>query len=103
MKTSFRQRFKSYAVMEFLGYIFIQKEAQPILRCVTMSEGAMRKHTGKCFDCSGALMLFEIDMQKSTKIMICQNCGLFHYYRKDFIGNYKLTRVSKVPEVDKKK
>jgi len=66
-----------------------------------MPEETVKKHTGKCFDCSGSLVLFEIDMQKSTKIMLCQSCGLFHYYKKDFIGNYKLTKVSKTPEVKK--
>jgi uncharacterized Zn finger protein len=63
-----------------------------------MTEGKTRRHTGDCYDCGGPLELFEIDMQKSTKIMACQNCGLFHYYKKDFLGNYKLTKVSKIPE-----
>jgi len=39
--------------------------------------------------------LFELDMKRSTKIMVCQNCGLFHFYKKDFLGNYKLSKVSK--------
>jgi hypothetical protein len=63
-----------------------------------MTEEKTRKHTGKCYDCSSALELFEKDMEKSTKIMVCHNCGLFHYYKKDFIGNYRLTKVSKTPE-----
>jgi hypothetical protein len=62
-----------------------------------MTEGK-RRHTGKCYDCSGLLELFEIDMQKSTKIMVCRSCGLFHYYKKDFIGNYKLIKASKNPD-----
>jgi hypothetical protein len=32
------------------------------------------------------------------KIVACRNCGLFHYYKKDFVGNYKLIKVSKNPE-----
>jgi len=63
-----------------------------------MTEDKTRKHTGSCYDCSSPLELFEIDMQKSTKIMACRNCGLYHYYKKDFVGNYKLTKVSKIPE-----
>jgi len=63
-----------------------------------MTEGKTRRHTGNCYDCGSPLELFEIDMQKSTKIMACQNCGLFHYYKKDFLGNYRLTKVSKIPE-----
>ena len=56
---------------------------------------------GSCCDCNGPLELFEIDLQKSTKIMMCRNCGLFHYYRKDFIGNYKLMKATKMPDSDK--
>lgn len=63
-----------------------------------LAEGKTRRHTGKCCDCSGPLELFEVDMQKSTKIMACHNCGLFHYYKKDFFGNYKLLKATKIPE-----
>jgi len=63
-----------------------------------MTEEKTRKHTGKCYDCGSSLELFEIDMKKSLKIMSCHSCGLFHYYKKDFIGNYKLIKVSKIPE-----
>jgi hypothetical protein len=33
--------------------------------------------------------------------MLCQACGLYHFYKKDFIGNYKLSKVSKNPEIQK--
>ncbi len=62
-----------------------------------MTEEKARKYTGKCYDCSGPLELFEMNLDKSTKIMLCQNCGLYHFYKKDFIGQYKLTKVSKDP------
>jgi hypothetical protein len=62
-----------------------------------MTEEKSRKHTGKCYDCNGPLELFEMNLDKSTKIMLCQNCGLYHFYKKDFIGQYKLTKVSKDP------
>jgi protein-arginine kinase activator protein McsA len=67
-----------------------------------MTEGKARRHTGNCYDCSGPLELYEIDMQKSTKIMVCRNCGLFHYYKKDFIGNYKLINATKNPDIEKR-
>jgi uncharacterized Zn finger protein len=54
-----------------------------------------RKHTGICYDCGGPLELFEFDIKKDTKIMKCQNCGLFHYYKKDLLGKWKLLKVSK--------
>jgi DNA-directed RNA polymerase subunit RPC12/RpoP len=60
-----------------------------------MIEEREKKHTGKCLDCGGPLELFELDIQKGTKIMKCQNCSLFHFYKKDFLGGYKLTKVSK--------
>jgi NMD protein affecting ribosome stability and mRNA decay len=64
-----------------------------------MTEEKGTKHTGKCYDCGGPLELYEMDIKKSTKIMLCQSCGLFHFYQKDFIGNYRLTKVSKNAEV----
>ncbi len=53
------------------------------------------KQTGTCYDCQGRLELFEMDMKKSTKIMLCQSCGLYHFYKKDLIGKYRLLKVSK--------
>ena len=64
-----------------------------------MTEEKTGKHAGKCYDCSGPLELFEIDMKKSTKIMLCRSCGLLHFYKKNFVGNYRLTKVSKNPDV----
>jgi len=65
-----------------------------------MAKEEAKKHAGKCYDCGGSLGLFEIDMNKSTKIMLCQSCGLFHFYKKDFIGSYRLTKVSRNPKVE---
>jgi uncharacterized Zn finger protein len=53
-----------------------------------------RRHTGKCYDCDGSLELVEFDIKKGTRIMRCQNCGLFHFYKKDFLGSWKLLKVS---------
>lgn len=60
-----------------------------------------KKHTGKCYDCGGTLELFELDMKNSTKTMLCQSCGMFHFYKKDFLGNYKLIKVSKDRNAEK--
>jgi len=49
----------------------------------------------KCYECGGPLELFEIDMQKGTRIMKCQVCALYHFYKKDFLSNWKLSKVSK--------
>ena len=57
------------------------------------------KNTETCYDCGNPLELYEIDMKKSTKILLCKNCGLFHFYKKNFVGNYRLTKVSKNSEV----
>lgn len=54
-----------------------------------------RKHTGECFDCGGSLELVEFDAEKGTKIMKCLNCGLLHYYKKDFLGSWKLLKAKK--------
>ena len=60
-----------------------------------MGESVEKKHTGKCYDCGGALVLVESDFRKGKRIMQCQTCGLFHFHKKDFIGNWKLLKVSK--------
>jgi transcription elongation factor Elf1 len=59
------------------------------------------KNIGTCYDCGSPLELYEIDMKKSTKILLCKNCGLFHFYKKNFVGNYKLIKVSKNCEIGK--
>ncbi len=59
-----------------------------------------RKHTGKCYDCGGELELIEFDVRKGTRIMICQKCGLYHFYNKDFLGGWKLLKVSKKPSIE---
>lgn len=39
--------------------------------------------------------LVEFDAEKGTKIMKCLNCGLLHYYKKDFLGSWKLLKAKK--------
>ena len=60
-----------------------------------MEEGLQKRYTGKCFDCGGLLELVELDIQGVSKIMQCQDCGLFHLYKKDFLGRYKLVKITK--------
>jgi|GEM_PF-1540359 len=49
----------------------------------------------KCYECGGSLELFEIDMENGTRIMKCQVCALYHFYKKDFLAKWKLSKVSK--------
>ncbi len=55
-----------------------------------------RKHTGKCVDCGSPLELYELDFKKQRKVLKCQRCGLFHLYKKDFFGKWKLVKAAKV-------
>jgi len=68
-----------------------------------MAEEKTRKYPDKCYNCKSPTDLFEIDLQKPKKVMFCRGCGLFHYYKKDFIGNWKLRKVSKTPEIEYEK
>lgn len=61
-----------------------------------MSDESMKKHTGKCYDCGGLLELVEFDVKKGTRIMKCQECGLYHFHRKELFGGWKLLKVSKM-------
>jgi hypothetical protein len=54
-----------------------------------------KRRVDGCYDCKGTLELFEIDMRKGTRIMKCRVCGLHHFYKKDFLANWKLIKVSK--------
>ena len=53
--------------------------------------------TSGCYDCGGNLKLYEMDMRKDTKVMRCQGCGLFHLYKRDFFGRWKILKVTKDP------
>lgn len=48
---------------------------------------------GKCAGCGSALELYEIDFEKGRKIMKCIKCGLFHLYKRDFLGKWKLAKA----------
>jgi len=56
-----------------------------------------KPHTRACYDCGNYLELYEIDMEKGTRILRCPVCGLFHFYKKDFFGGWKTLKVTKDP------
>jgi RNase P subunit RPR2 len=54
----------------------------------------------RCKNCDYPLEVYEIDFKKNTKILKCQRCGLYHYYKKDLVGKWRLQRAVK-PEFPK--
>jgi len=62
-------------------------------------EETRRKHTGQCLDCGKALELYMLDLKKSRRVLHCVSCGLYHFYKKDFFGKWKLARAAKVPDL----
>ena len=71
-----------------------------------MDEEAMnekqRTYAGKCIDCGGELELYEIDFEKKRKILRCKNCGLFHVYKLNFWGKWKLVKAGRVSDLWRK-
>jgi RNase P subunit RPR2 len=49
----------------------------------------------RCKNCDYPLEVYEIDFKKNTKVMKCQRCGLYHYYKKDFVGKWRLLKAAK--------
>lgn len=60
-----------------------------------MSAVSDKKYAGKCIDCGSPLELYEIDFDKGKRIMQCTRCGLYHFYKKDFLVNGSLLRLAK--------
>ena len=58
-----------------------------------------RKHTGKCVDCDSPLELYELNFEKHRKVLRCQRCGLFHFFKRDFFGKWKLVKAAKVSKL----
>jgi hypothetical protein len=54
-----------------------------------------KRKTNKCTNCNYPLELYEIDFKKSRKMLKCQRCGLYHYYKKDLVGKWKLQKAVK--------
>ncbi|NWG10354.1 hypothetical protein HXY33_01175 [Candidatus Bathyarchaeota archaeon] len=62
-----------------------------------------KAYIGKCVDCGSPLVLYEVDFEKNRRILQCTQCGLFHFYKKDFFGKLKLVKASRVSDLWKKK
>jgi DNA-directed RNA polymerase subunit RPC12/RpoP len=58
-----------------------------------------KTYTGKCIDCGSSLELYEIDFKGEQRIMQCTHCGLYHFYKKDFFGRWKLVKASRVSDL----
>lgn len=61
-----------------------------------------RSYIGKCIDCGSSLELYEINLERGTKVLQCQQCSLFHYYKKGLLGRWKLVKATKVFDLSKK-
>lgn len=64
-----------------------------------MSKGTDKRYGGKCIDCGSPLELFELDLAKGRRVMQCTRCGLYHFYKKDFFGKWKLVKAGKVSDL----
>jgi len=60
-----------------------------------MNEKSEKTYGGKRIDCGSPLELYEIDFDNHRRVMHCSNCGLYHFYEKDFLGRWKLVRATK--------
>jgi DNA-directed RNA polymerase subunit RPC12/RpoP len=67
-----------------------------------MSGETEKTFAGKCIDCGSPLVLYEVDFEKNRRIMQCNRCGLFHFYKKDFFGKWKLVRAGRVSDLWRK-
>jgi hypothetical protein len=43
------------------------------------------------------LELVEFDVQKGTRIMKCQECGLYHFHKKELFGDGSFLKSAKKP------
>lgn len=68
-----------------------------------MNEESEKTYRGKCVDCGSPLELYEIDFKKSRRIMQCTRCGLYHLYKKDFVGKWRLVKASRVSDLWRKR
>ena len=64
-----------------------------------MSVEANKTYTGNCVDCDAGLQLYEVDFNKGRRIMQCTRCGLYHFYKRNFVGKWKLVKASRVSDL----
>ena len=62
----------------------------------TLLESKPKTHTGKCRNCGYTLELYEIDFKKEMRVLRCQRCGLFHFYKKDIIGRWRIIKAARL-------
>ena len=67
-----------------------------------MSSDTDKTYSGECVNCGSPLELYEIDFDKNVRIMQCTKCGLYHFYKKDFLGKWKLIKASRLSDLLKK-
>jgi DNA-directed RNA polymerase subunit RPC12/RpoP len=67
-----------------------------------MSAETGKTYPGACVDCGSPLTLYEMDFEKNRRILQCTQCGLFHFYKKDFLGKWKLVKAGRVSGLWKK-
>jgi DNA-directed RNA polymerase subunit RPC12/RpoP len=58
-----------------------------------------QKAQDKCVECGADLKLYEIDYEKNRRVLQCPRCGLFHFYKKDFLGRWKLVKAGRVSDL----
>lgn len=58
-----------------------------------------RKHKGQCIDCGEVLELYMLDLKQGRRILQCTQCGLYHFYKKDLLGKWRLVKAAKVPDL----
>ncbi|MEM2465973.1 MAG: hypothetical protein QXZ47_01575 [Candidatus Bathyarchaeia archaeon] len=58
--------------------------------------------TFECVECGAELKLYEMDYEKNRRIMQCPRCGLYHFYKRNFFGKWKLVKVGRVSDLWRK-
>ena len=80
--------------------LFIFSASKGNTKIMSGAQGeAQRKHTGRCIDCGAVLQLYKLDLKKGRRMLVCSRCGLYHFYKKDFLGKWKLLQASKVDDM----
>lgn len=71
------------------------KQSKPAQeRAGKVKNGGM-KYSENCENCRNALQLYELDSRKHMRVMRCQKCGMWHVYKRDVLGKWKLLKAQK--------
>lgn len=60
---------------------------------------AKKTIVGNCADRGSSLNLYEVDFENNKRIMQCTGCGLYHFYKKDLFGKWKLVKAGRVSDL----